>query len=76
MPATRSSSSGSAARTASVSAARIRRISVSSSRAAWTRSLFASTTASGSTKSVAPLCERSWTMPRTRLLASARIGST
>ena len=28
--------------------------------------------ASGSTKSVAPLCERSWTMPRRRLFASAR----
>ena len=51
---------------AAVSSARMRAVSCSSSRVACTRSLLASTTCSGSMKSVWPLCERSWTMPRTR----------
>jgi hypothetical protein len=54
----------------------MRTISISSSRTACTSSLLPSTIASGSTKRVAPLWERSWTMPRSRLLASARIGNT
>ena len=63
---------GRAARTASVSSARMRTISCSSSRVrpgparCWPRPA-----ASGSTKSVWPLCERSCTMPRTPL---ARLG--
>ena len=64
------------ARTASVSAVRITTVSCSSSRSSPTRSLFASTALSGSTNSVWPLCERSWTIPRRRLRASARTGRT
>ena len=76
MPARSASSSGRASRTASVSAASTLRISLSSSRIACTNSLFASTTPSGSMKSVAPLCDRSWTMPRIRLFAPAATGRT
>src|SRR5256885_2367385 len=51
----------------------MRAASCSSSRSACTRSLLGSTSASGPTKIVWPLCERSCTMPRTRALAWAGV---
>ena len=50
----------------------------SSSTAAWAsrQALPSSTTTSGSTNSVCPLFDASWTMPFTLLRASARIGTT
>ena len=58
------------------SSSRIRSISAASASCASRQALPSSTATSGSTKSVCPLPDASWTIPFTRLRASARTGIT
>ena len=62
--------------TSADSSSRMRPSSSSAAACASRQALPSSTTTSGSTNSVWPLPEASWTMPLTRLRASARTGTT
>ena len=75
--ASRSPASGSAlAATCAESSSRTRSSSACAASCASRQALASSTATSGSTKSVWPLPDWSWTMPFTRLRASARTGTT
>ena len=62
--------------TSADSSSRMRSTSSCSATCASRQALPSSTTTSGSMNSVWPLPEASWTMPLTRLFASARTGTT